>query len=181
MMRGLTLFDTQIGHCGIVWGERGIVGVQLPEGSAQKTRSRLHRRFAEAQDATPPQDVQAAIDAIIALLHGESSDLSTIALDMAQVPSFHRRVYEIARTIPCGATLTYGEIAQRLGDSTVARAVGQALGKNPFAIIVPCHRVLAAGGKPGGFSANGGITAKLRLLSIEGVQLNGTMTLFGPD
>src|SRR4029079_6784817 len=111
----------------------------------------------------------------------EAAELSAIALDMAQVPPFHRRVYEVARTIPPGATLSYGEIATRLGVPGSARAVGQALGRNPFAIVVPCHRVLAAGGKMGGFSANGGIGTKLRMLSIESAKVNGHDTMLEGD
>jgi len=114
--------------------------------------------------------VQHAVEGISALLHGERSDLSAVELDMDGVPSFHRRVYQITRTIAPGATLSYGEIAARLGAPGSARAVGQALGRNPFAIIVPCHRVVAAGGKVGGFSATGGTTTKLHLLSIEASQ-----------
>ena len=125
--------------------------------------------------------MQRALDGIVALLRGEASDLSAVALDMERVPPFHRRVYEAARTIPPGATLSYGEIAARLGAPGSARAVGQALGRNPFAIVVPCHRVLAAGGKVGGFSANGGVTTKLRLLSIEGARANGSAALFDGD
>src|SRR5206468_8080455 len=106
----------------------------------------------------------------VALLRGEPRDLSGVALDMERAPPFHRRVYDAARAIPAGATCSYGEVASRLGAPGAARAVGQALGRNPFAIVVPCHRVLAAGGKTGGFSANGSITAKLRMLAIEGAQ-----------
>jgi methylated-DNA-[protein]-cysteine S-methyltransferase len=109
-----------------------------------------------------------AIEGVVALLSGEKRDLSAIALDTTEVPEFHRRVYAVARAVPPGSTITYGEIATRLGDPTAARAVGQALGRNPFALIVPCHRVLAAGGNAGGFSASGGATTKLRLLAIEG-------------
>ncbi len=165
---GFALFDTPIGRCGIAWGERGITGVQLPEAREPETRARLGRRFPGAREAMPPRDVQRAQAAIVALLRGEARDLSKIALDMEQVPPFHRRVYETARTIPAGTTLAYGEIARRIGSPDSARAVGQALGRNPFAIIVPCHRVLAAGGKVGGFTANGGVTTKLRLLTLEG-------------
>jgi methylated-DNA-[protein]-cysteine S-methyltransferase len=166
--QGFTLFDTAIGRCGIAWGGRGVVGVQLPEGREAKTSARLRQRFPGAQEAAPPPpDVQRAIDNIAALLRGESCDLAGIALDMDGLPPFHRRVYEVARTIPPGATASYGELAERLGAPGAARAVGQALGSNPFAIVVPCHRVLAAGGRMGGFSANGGLTTKLRLLSIE--------------
>ncbi len=100
-------------------------------------------------------------------------DLSNIVLDMHGVPPFHQRVYALARGITPGETLTYGEIALRLGDSGLARAVGQALGHNPFAPVVPCHRVLAAGGRAGGFSANGGVDTKLRLLQIERARING--------
>ncbi|MQA88534.1 MAG: methylated-DNA--[protein]-cysteine S-methyltransferase [Streptosporangiales bacterium] len=175
---GFTLFDTAIGRCGIVWGGRGIVGVQLPEGSELAARARMLRRYPGAREAPPPPDVRRALDGVVALLQGEASDLSAVALDMERVPPFHRRVYEVARTIPPGATLSYGEVARRLGDPGLARAVGQALGRNPFAIIVPCHRVLAAGGKVGGFSANGGTGTKLRLLSIEGAQTNEAPTLF---
>ena len=178
---GFTLFDTAIGRCGIAWGRRGVVGVQLPEARELETRARLLGRFPDARQAPPPPDVQRALDGITALLRGEASDLSAVALDMDGVPPFHRRVYEVARTIPRGATLSYGDIAMRLGARGAARAVGQALGRNPFAIVVPCHRVLAAGGKVGGFSANGGITAKLRLLSIEGAQANGAAALFAGD
>jgi methylated-DNA-[protein]-cysteine S-methyltransferase len=175
---GFVLFDTSIGRCGIAWSDRGIVGVQLPESRITATRARLQRRFPSARETTPPSDVRAARDAIVALLDGKKSDLSFIALDMEQVPPFHRRVYEAARTIPPGGTLTYGDVAALLGERGAARAVGQALGRNPFAIVVPCHRVLAAGGKMGGFSANGGVSTKQRLLSIEGVETRAQMALF---
>ncbi|WP_437815495.1 methylated-DNA--[protein]-cysteine S-methyltransferase [Sorangium sp. So ce1078] len=164
---GFLLFDTAIGRCGIAWGTRGVALLQLPEGRDQGTRARLLQRVPDAREAPPPPEVQRAVDGIVALLRGEASDLSGVALDMERVPPFHRRVYEVARTIPPGATLTYGDIAARLGSIGSARAVGQALGRNPFAILVPCHRVLAAGGKVGGFSADGGVTTKLRLLGIE--------------
>jgi methylated-DNA-[protein]-cysteine S-methyltransferase len=178
---GFTLFDTMIGRCALAWGERGVVGVQLPEAREPATRARMVERFPGAREAPPPPDVQRAIDGIVALLRGEASDFSAVALDMDRVPAFQRRVYEVARTIPPGATLSYGEIAAKLGAPGSARAVGQALGRNPFAIVVPCHRVLAAGGKAGGFSANGGITTKLRLLTIERARTSTTPTLFDGD
>ena len=169
---GVTLFDTAIGRCGIAWGGRGVVGVQLPEAGDAATRARLARRFPGASDAPPPPGVRHAIEAITRLLRGERLDLRDVALDMSGVAPFHRRVYEVARTIPPGATLTYGEVASRLGDPGAARAVGQALGRNPFAIVVPCHRVLAAGGRMGGFSARGGVETKLRMLEIEGARVD---------
>ena len=178
MTAGFALFETAIGRCGIAWGERGVVGVQLPERSEGATRARLRRRFPDAPETPPPPAVMRAIAGIVALLEGEKRALADVALDMARVPAFERRVYEVARGIPPGATLTYGEIAVRLGAPGEARAVGEALGQNPFPIVVPCHRVLAAGGKVGGFSANGGIATKLRLLSIEGARTSAAPTLF---
>lgn len=172
------LFDTSVGRCGIAWNARGIIGVQLPERHDSATRARLRRRFPDAREAPPPGHIERAIEAIVALLRGEKRDLSAVALDIAGVPEFHQRVYAVARTIPAGATLSYGEIAARLGDRGAARGVGEAMGQNPFPIIVPCHRVLAAGGKVGGFSAAGGVTTKLRLLDIEGAQVGEAPTLF---
>jgi methylated-DNA-[protein]-cysteine S-methyltransferase len=177
--RSFAIFDTAIGVCGIAWGERGVAAVQLPETSEQKTRARLLRRFPEAREAPPSPDVRRAIDGIVALLKGEASDLSAVVLDMENLPAFNRRVYEVARAIPQGATLSYGEIAARLGEPPqVARDVGQALGQNPIPIIVPCHRVLAANGKPGGFSASGGVTTKLRLHTIERAKTSDAPSLF---
>jgi methylated-DNA-[protein]-cysteine S-methyltransferase len=167
---GFSLFDTAIGRCGIAWGEHGIYGVQLPEANDHATRLRL-RRPAGAQEALPPPEVQRAIDAVVALLRGERCEpdvLRAAPLDMQGVPPFNRRVYEVTRAIAPGATLTYGEVAARIGEPGAARAVGQALGHNPFAPVVPCHRVLAAGSGAGGFSARGGVTTKLRMLLIEG-------------
>ena len=176
---GFALFDTAIGPCGIAWNDRGVAGVQLPEGSPDETRARLRRRFPEAREAPPPARVQRAIDGVGALLRGEPSELDAVTLDMDGVPPFHRRVYEVARTIPAGTTLSYGEVAARLGEPGAALDVGQALGQNPFAIIVPCHRVLAANGKVGGFSARGGIRTKLRLISSERAGGHGALPLFG--
>ena len=178
---GFALFDTDIGPCGIAWRARGITGVQLPEASEARTRARLLRRYPHAREAPPPADVRRVIDGIVALLRGEASDLSAAALDMDGVAEFDRRVYELARGIAPGATLSYGEIAARLGERGLARDVGQALGRNPFPLIVPCHRVLAAGGKAGGFSANGGVTTKLRLLTIERARTSDAPTLFDGD
>jgi methylated-DNA-[protein]-cysteine S-methyltransferase len=178
---GFTLFKTAIGRCAIAWSGAGVVALQLPEGNDQRTRARVLRRWSQAQEEAPPPAVQRAIDGIVALLSGKPTDLSAIVLDMTHVETFERRVYEVARTIPAGETLTYGDIAARLGDPAAARDVGQALGRNPFTIIVPCHRVLAAGGNAGGFSANGGVTTKLRLLEIERARLHAEPTLFDDD
>jgi methylated-DNA-[protein]-cysteine S-methyltransferase len=171
------LFDTAIGRCAIAWNARGIAGVSFPEDSEQATRARLLRRHPAARETSPPDDVQSVIDDIVALLAGSPRDFRHARLDMTGLSGLQRRVYEVTQKIPAGATLTYGEIAERLGDRLLARDVGEALGHNPFPIIVPCHRVLAAGSKIGGFSAPGGVRTKLRLLEIEGAQPGGP-TLF---
>jgi methylated-DNA-[protein]-cysteine S-methyltransferase len=185
MSIGFAFFDTAIGRCAITWGERGILGVQLPEADDNRTRDRLLKKNPNARDMPPPPEVRRACDAMTALLDGKPDDLTDIELDMSDVPDFNRQVYEIARTIPPGETTTYGEIAQRLGDKTLSRAVGQALGQNPFTIVVPCHRVLAANGKTGGFSANGGVTTKFKMLTIErakiGRDTDDAPMLFAPE
>jgi methylated-DNA-[protein]-cysteine S-methyltransferase len=172
------LFESPIGDCAVVWGERGLIGVYLPEADPQATRSRIQRRFQGAVEMPPSADVEQAIDAIGELLHGGDNDLQSVEIDMSRLPAFNQQVYAIARAIPPGRTRTYGEIANELGDPLLARAVGQALGANPFPIVVPCHRVMAAGGKSGGFSAPGGLVTKLKLLEIERAPLGGSPGLF---
>jgi methylated-DNA-[protein]-cysteine S-methyltransferase len=163
-----TLFRTSIGACGIAWGARGVVAVQLPEASESATVARLLRAHAGASRQHPEPDQRRIIDDIVALLAGQPRDLRHIRLDLRHVPPFHQRVFEVVRNIPPGRTRSYGEVAALCGERHAARAVGQAMARNPYPIIVPCHRVLAAGGKSGGFSAPGGVTTKLRLLAIEG-------------
>jgi methylated-DNA-[protein]-cysteine S-methyltransferase len=177
--RGWSLFDTAIGACGLAWGEHAITGAQLPAVSAAATRARMRQRFSGIDEAaSPPAFAAAVIADIQALLSGEARDLSAVPLDYAGVPDFHQRVYRAALAIPPGRTLTYGAIAQQLGEPGSARAVGQALGANPFAPIVPCHRVLAAGGRQGGFSAHGGAATKLKMLAIEGARPDDEPSLF---
>ncbi len=191
---GIAIFDTAIGHCGLAWGPRGLVGVQLPEadGSAEAKRARMARdfpRLAELPTAQCPTAVRAAIDAVVALLSdrsaadpmGVDAAVRAIVLDDEGLPPFHRRVYDIARRILPGETKTYGEIAEELGDKTLARAVGQALGANPFAPVVPCHRVLGAKGWQGGFSAPGGPLLKMRMLGMEGATPGGQSILQFPS
>jgi methylated-DNA-[protein]-cysteine S-methyltransferase len=175
--RHFTVFETPIGPCGLAWSEAGLVAVQLPEGGAEGTRARLMRRVPDATEAAPTAEIAKAIEEILALLSGKRRDLREIAIDDSAIPAFNRRVYAIARAIPPGETMTYGAIAERLGDKLLARAVGQAMGENPTPIVMPCHRVLAASGKTGGFSAPGGVDTKLKLLTIEGAQPGGP-TLF---
>jgi methylated-DNA-[protein]-cysteine S-methyltransferase len=178
---GHALFDTAIGTCGIAWAPGGIVAVQLPEVDAASTQARLLRGLPApcANLAGPPTPVHNAIDGIQALLTGQPRDLREVPLDMSRISPFHQQVYALARAIAPGTTRTYGDVAEQLGSKGLSRAVGQALGLNPFAPVVPCHRVLAAGGKAGGFSAGGGAVTKLRMLEIEGASLGGTLPLFG--
>lgn len=180
-LQHFAIFDTALGYCGIVWTGRGIAGVNLPEGSEDKTRARVKKRFPEAQEAAPSAEIQKIIDEVIALIDGEKIDFSRVTLDHAPLPEFSKRVYEIVRTIPIGHTLTYGDIAKQLGDVSLSREVGQAMGKNPTPIIMPCHRVVAASGKTGGFSAPGGVDTKMKLLSIERRHGNHAPTLFDDD
>lgn len=164
---GFTLFETALGACGLAWSGQGIVAVALPEDDPARIRARFARKWPAAVESPPPPGIAAVAGGIRALLAGEAADLSAAPLDLGSVGAFERRVYAIALTIPPGVTLTYGEIAARLGDKTLSRAVGQALGRNPFPIVVPCHRVLASGGRTGGFSGPGGVSTKFRLLEIE--------------
>ena len=175
---GFCLFETALGDCGIAWRADVLVGVQLPEADNEAGRRRLKRRFDTLVEAEPPMWVQDAIKRIQALLLGTRDDLMDLPLDMGNVPQFNQRVYEIARAIPPGRTLTYGEVAARMGEPGAARAVGQALGHNPFAPVVPCHRVLAANTGGGGFSAEGGVATKLRMLQIENARMGSEPGLF---
>lgn len=177
-MTQYALFETALGTAGIAWNDAGLAGVHLPEKDPEIARKSFLRRFPEAVEAAPPPPVADTIAAIRELLAGGQPDLSGVALDLSRTPDFHARVYEIARAIPPGETLTYGQIAERLGDKLLARDVGQALGKNPWPIVVPCHRVVAAGGKLGGFSARGGVNTKIRLLAIEGAKAVEQSDLF---
>lgn len=176
---GLHIFDTPIGPCGLAWRERGLVGVYLPEMDAAATLARMRRRFPDLEEAPPPPDVEDARARILDLLAGKDADLSPIVLDLERTPDFERRIYDVARQIPPGRTLTYGEIAARIGEPGAAQAVGQAMGHNPWPIVVPCHRVVASGGKLGGFSAPGALKTKLKLLAIEGAMTRG-LPLFDP-
>lgn len=179
MTEGFCLFDTAIGVCGVAWNARGLTGVMLPLTEGGDPRARLARRHATATESTPTAEVAAAIEGMQALLSGEKRDLMEVRLDDAEVAPLAAQVYAISRAIPPGQTLTYGDIARRLGDLSLSRAVGQALGANPWPIVVPCHRILAAGGKKGGFSAPGGADTKLRMLEIEGALAPDTLPLFG--
>ena len=166
--RAYTIFDTAIGRCGIAWGDRGIVGVQLPEAREIDTRRRLFQLYPGARETRPDPNVDAAIEGITALLHGDSADFAGVTLDTGAISPFDQRVYQVTRRIPRGETMTYNEIATKLGASGAVRSVTQAIARNPFVVIVPCHRVLEVGGYADKMSPHAGLISKRRLLSIEG-------------
>ena len=166
--RGYTIFDTGIGRCGIAWSDSGIVGVQLPEAREIETRKRLFHLYPYAREQRPPLNAEFAIEGMVALLRGEPADLSDVTLDFSGFHAFHERVFGFTRTIPRGETLTYDDVAARLRLSGAVHSVAQTLARNPFPIIVPCHRVLEAGGYADKMSAHGGTISKRRLLSMEG-------------
>jgi methylated-DNA-[protein]-cysteine S-methyltransferase len=177
--RGYTMFDTGIGRCGIAWGDLGIIGVQLPEAREIETRRRLFHLYPDARELRPPLNVEMAIEGIVALLRGETSDLSDVTLDMTGIQAFSQRVYAFTRKIPRGETRTYGELAASIRLSGAVDSVARAIARNPFVIIVPCHRVLEAGSYADKISPNGGAISKRRLLSIEGARgATSSKTLF---
>ena len=180
---GVALFDTALGACGIAWSPLGLGAVALPAASRALTLahvSHLAQRCGTVADAEaePPGWVAAVVERIRALLSGQRIGFDDVPLDETGIDTFRRNVHALARAIPAGETRTYGDLARRLGDVRQARAVGQALGANPFPIVVPCHRVLAAQGRSGGFSAPGGLSTKLRLLEIERAAFGDTRSLF---
>ncbi|MPZ36794.1 MAG: methylated-DNA--[protein]-cysteine S-methyltransferase, partial [Rhizobiales bacterium] len=165
------IFDTAIGPCGVAWNARGLVGVQLPEANRAATERRLAAKSASAGAAEPPPWVATLVADIRRSLAGEPVDFTAIAVDFASLDPFRRKLYETMRSLAWGHTTTYGELARQLGSSDweAAREVGDAMGRNPVPVVIPCHRVLAAGGKLGGFSAHGGAATKAKLLALEGV------------
>jgi methylated-DNA-[protein]-cysteine S-methyltransferase len=176
--RGYTIFDTGIGRCGIAWGHLGVLGVQLPETREIETRGRMLRQYPDAREFSPPLMIEFAIEGIVAALRGEAYDLSDVTLDISGIHPFNARVYKFTRGIPRGETRTYGEVAASLGASGAVHSVAQAISRNPFMVIVPCHRVLEAGSYADRISPNGGIVSKRRLLSIEGASTISSKTLF---
>jgi methylated-DNA-[protein]-cysteine S-methyltransferase len=170
------LFETPLGSCAIAWSEGGnpstppaVTFFQLPEATSKRTESRIARNAGARAASAPPPRIAEVIQKVCQHLRGDVQDFRDVAIDLDGAGLFARQVYEAARLIPAGQTTTYGELARAVSRPAAARAVGQALGQNPIALIIPCHRVLAAGGKPGGFSAHGGRATKARLLAVEGV------------
>jgi len=167
---GYSIFDTMIGRCGIAWGDYGVLGVQLPEAREIETRGRMLQQYPGARELRPPLNAEIAIEGISAALRGDAADFADVTLDTAGIHAFNQRVYELTRAIPRGETRTYGDIAAKLGASGAVHSVAQAISRNPFMIIVPCHRVLEAGSYADKISPNGGVISKRRLLSIEGAR-----------
>jgi methylated-DNA-[protein]-cysteine S-methyltransferase len=178
-MTQFSLFPTSLGACGIAWSGDTVVATHLPEKSEAATVARLAARAHGAVEGDPPPVIERAIASITLLLDGEKTDLGFIACDFGRIDPFAMRVYSATREIPTGETLTYGDIAKQLGNGLYAQRAGQALGRNPFPIIVPCHRVMGADGRLTGFSANGGIETKLKMLAIEGARIGEAPGLFG--
>lgn len=169
------VFETALGPCGVAWNARGLCAVQLPEKTAALTERRLMAKSGGSSAAEPPPAIAAVVADIRRYLDGKRVDFSAVAVDLGTLEPFRRKLYEALREIGFGATTTYGELAKRIGSDEVegARDVGAAMGRNPVPIVVPCHRVLAAGGKLGGFSAPGGTATKAKLLALEGVHFDG--------
>jgi methylated-DNA-[protein]-cysteine S-methyltransferase len=162
-----SVFETQVGFCGVLWSQRGLRAVLLPEVGVKELRLAILARYPHAAESAPPQVMKRVIARLVSLLESGQGNFDEVELDLEGVTDFQKRVYEEARRIPPGATCSYGELAQRLGKPGAARAVGMALGRNPLPLLIPCHRVLAAGGALGGFTAHGGVALKKRLLVIE--------------
>ncbi|HMC91172.1 MAG TPA: methylated-DNA--[protein]-cysteine S-methyltransferase [Allosphingosinicella sp.] len=174
------LFDTALGRCALVWRGAAIGGASLPERDGAAMRGSLSRRFPGSDEAEPPPFVRAAADRVARHFSGDAQDFSDLPLDFQQASAFERAVYAAALAIPCGETRTYGDLARALGQPQAGQAVGVALGRNPVPILVPCHRILAGGRRPGGFSAPGGVATKFRILEIERAKLPGEgASLFG--
>jgi methylated-DNA-[protein]-cysteine S-methyltransferase len=165
------LFDTDLGPCGVAWGERGLARFQLPEADRRATERRLRLRAADSGATAPPRQIAAVIADVQRYMAGERVDFSAVALDLTGVAPFYAEIYVAARRVGWGETATYGELARRVGSPGAARAVGQAMARNPVAVIIPCHRILASGNKVGGFSAFGGALSKQKLLGLEGVRI----------
>lgn len=173
------LFDTAIGPCGVAWSPQGVTRLQLPEADRRATEWRLAANAAPTSQAAPAE-INQLIANVQGYMTGGRVDFAAVAIDLTDAEPFELKVYEAARLIPWGQTVSYGELARQTGSPGAARAVGQALSRNPVPIIIPCHRVLAKGHRAGGFSAHGGTFTKERLLALEGVHVNaGTPLLPG--
>jgi O-6-methylguanine DNA methyltransferase len=173
------VFETPLGICGIAWSETAgaqpsfaVTSFQLPEATPELTEARIARSAGASIQSEPPLEITAIITRVLKHLQGDLQDFRDVPVDLEGANTFVRKVCHAVREVPAGQTVTYAELASRIGQRSDARAVGRALGMNPIPLIIPCHRVLAAGGKPGGFSAHGGRATKAKLLAIEGNVVN---------
>lgn len=174
MFEHACLFDTDIGLCGISWSEAGLTSVQTPAETPEAAATRICRHGAElVEEADVSGDSARAIDLLRAFTSGVPTGFDDIRLDMHRHGDFEQAIYRLLREVPWGETVTYGSLAKAAGQPQAAQAVGMAMGRNSWPLIVPCHRVLAAGGKPGGFTAYRGVALKAELLEQEGVYLDG--------
>lgn len=172
VMHRRNVFETAAGFCGITWSVEGISHFQLPTPSQEETQRLLLRRVSDSESASPSAEIANAISAVQCYFEGHVTDFSGFTLDLQGQNAFYREIYAAARRVGWGQTTTYGALAKEAGSGPqAAREVGQAMAKNPVALLIPCHRVLAAGGKLGGFSAPGGTSAKMRMLELEGIQV----------
>lgn len=167
------VIDTAIGVCALAWSARGVTRLALPEADRAATLRRMRKLTGAEPEGAPPPELDHVVVALRAYGAGRRVDFASVKLDLGGVSAFYRRIYGEARGIRWGETATYGDLARAVGEPGAARAVGQAMGRNPVPIIIPCHRVLASGGRIGGFSAFGGAVTKQRLLALEGVDLDG--------
>jgi O-6-methylguanine DNA methyltransferase len=172
------LFETPLGACGIAWKEQEIPHLlpvvtffQLPEATRSLADTRIARSSGGRKTSVPPPHIAGIIKKVQKHLHGNVQDFRDIVVDLDAAGPFARQVYEAVRKIPAGRTTSYGELAKDMNRPTASRAVGQALGRNPIPLIIPCHRVLARGKNPGGFSAHGGVETKAKMLEIEGAMI----------
>jgi methylated-DNA-[protein]-cysteine S-methyltransferase len=166
------VFETAAGFCGVAWNSVGVTRFQLPAKTAEATRRNLLRRQPEAEAVAPPPEIAETVAAAKRYFEGAKIDFSGVKVDLSDEDEFFRQIYLEARRVGWGETTTYGALAKAVGAGTqAARDVGVAMARNPAPLIIPCHRVLAAGGKIGGFSAPGGATAKARMLELEGLRI----------
>jgi methylated-DNA-[protein]-cysteine S-methyltransferase len=166
------VFETAMGFCAIGWSDAGVTGFQLPTKSGEAAERLMRRRAPNAEPGGRPDDVAAVVESAKRYFAGETIDFSSVHVDLAGQDAFRARIYEALRRVAWGHTTTYGALASEVGAGReAARDVGEAMAKNPAPLIIPCHRVLAAGGKIGGFSAPGGSTTKMRMLELEGVRV----------
>jgi len=177
MDAGYHVFDTAAGSCGLAWSPEGLTQVQLPEVTAAATDARLARRSGAPRCDAPPAWIAGIADRMGSYFEGVENDFTDVALDQRGISAFNARVYTALRDFGWGQVTSYGALADAIGEPGAARAIGAAMGANPWPLIVPCHRVLAASGRIGGFSAHGGQDTKRHMLQLERIDADGAAPL----